>query len=570
MNIITQLCEALAYTLAHSLWQAFVLFLIYLAASQFIKQSIYRYQLLVFLMVVAFGWAAYTFYINFETISLNAAVQKVVLGKNVPINFAILEQFSANMSLSFKDYLQVFLAKYSFYISSLWLFGLVFYLLKLWSEWLFVNNLKNQNLKHNYSQEMEALIKKMALAFQLSSKIKLVFHSQHISPMVIGVFKPMVFFPISLASHLSMTEIEAILAHELAHIKHNHYLWNYVVVGIRYLFYFNPSIVLLHKELQAQRELVADQLAKQYMGGGKVLASSLVKCESLLQNQQLALGFSQKGNLQNRVFSLLNLKKSRTNMKTIMLIVLMLGGAGFWTYFQLNASQNINSKSKSIIKADTATIDKIENTTNNSNSIDNSSSLVFSINNNNKKNFQIVFTDKETKAEFDLVKGICKINNKNIKMLDEDKLKMENILLEEIENSKELIKYPYSSIFIESNNSYYFAFLRNFSKELDSLHHDIILEIDKKPENKDLIYQKIKRIESISQSKFINFSIEKFKNLEISNKSIINKALELLPEEFKKILASRATPPPPPPPVPTAKDLPIPPPPPVPPTPKKD
>ena len=59
-------------------------------------------------------------------------------------------------------------------------------------------------------------------------------------PCMIGFFKPIILLPITLTTYLSATEIEAILLHELSHIKRNDYLLNMIQQLITVLLFFNP------------------------------------------------------------------------------------------------------------------------------------------------------------------------------------------------------------------------------------------------------------------------------------------------------------------------------------------
>ena len=73
-----------------------------------------------------------------------------------------------------------------------------------------------------------------------------------------GFFKPLILLPISLVTRLSPKQVEAILIHELFHIRRNDYLINIFISCFRSIFFFNPFAQLFYKALERERELACD------------------------------------------------------------------------------------------------------------------------------------------------------------------------------------------------------------------------------------------------------------------------------------------------------------------------
>lgn len=71
-------------------------------------------------------------------------------------------------------------------------------------------------------------------------------------------FKPIILLPVSLISQLSTQQVEAILVHELYHIRRNDYLINICMCCFRSIFFFNPFAHLFFRELARERELACD------------------------------------------------------------------------------------------------------------------------------------------------------------------------------------------------------------------------------------------------------------------------------------------------------------------------
>jgi beta-lactamase regulating signal transducer with metallopeptidase domain len=73
-----------------------------------------------------------------------------------------------------------------------------------------------------------------------------------------GFLKPLILLPVSLVTRLSPLQIEAILVHELFHIRRNDYLTNMCMSCIRGVFFFNPFVHLFYDAVAKERELACD------------------------------------------------------------------------------------------------------------------------------------------------------------------------------------------------------------------------------------------------------------------------------------------------------------------------
>ncbi len=73
-----------------------------------------------------------------------------------------------------------------------------------------------------------------------------------------GFFKPLILLPVSLLTRLSPKQVEAILMHELFHIRRNDYVINICMSFFRSIFFFNPFAHLFCNALARERELACD------------------------------------------------------------------------------------------------------------------------------------------------------------------------------------------------------------------------------------------------------------------------------------------------------------------------
>jgi hypothetical protein len=80
-------------------------------------------------------------------------------------------------------------------------------------------------------------------------------------PMVIGQLRPVIFIPLGLINHLPAGEMEAVLLHELAHIRRYDYCVNFLQQIAECLFFFNPGLLWISSLLREERENCCDDIA---------------------------------------------------------------------------------------------------------------------------------------------------------------------------------------------------------------------------------------------------------------------------------------------------------------------
>jgi beta-lactamase regulating signal transducer with metallopeptidase domain len=80
-------------------------------------------------------------------------------------------------------------------------------------------------------------------------------------PLVIGHLRPIILMPLGLITGLPEGEIEAVLLHELAHIRRNDYIINFIQNIAINFFFFNPGLLWMSSLLREEREHCCDDIA---------------------------------------------------------------------------------------------------------------------------------------------------------------------------------------------------------------------------------------------------------------------------------------------------------------------
>jgi bla regulator protein blaR1 len=133
------------------------------------------------------------------------------------------------------------------------------------------------------------------------------------TPMTIGYFEAVILLPMGLATGLSVKELEAVLAHELAHIRRADYLVNILQTLVEIIFFFHPAIWYISAKIREERENCCDDLAMEMVGDKIHLAKALTNVELFRQRESLAMAFGgNKQNLLSRVQRILGVNSSKT------------------------------------------------------------------------------------------------------------------------------------------------------------------------------------------------------------------------------------------------------------------
>jgi beta-lactamase regulating signal transducer with metallopeptidase domain len=108
-------------------------------------------------------------------------------------------------------------------------------------------------------------------------------------PAVIGLFRPVVLVPVRALTGLSTEQLEAVIAHELGHVRRLDVIANFFQVIAETLFFFHPAVWWLNKRIRADREDCCDDIAVNATGRGVGYAHALATMAGWRDTPALAL-----------------------------------------------------------------------------------------------------------------------------------------------------------------------------------------------------------------------------------------------------------------------------------------
>jgi bla regulator protein blaR1 len=177
---------------------------------------------------------------------------------------------------------------YSLWLVELWFAGVVLLSLRSAGGILLVERLRRKEaipLPENILQICEGLQRRMGLtrAIRYCESLRLD------APAVAGWIGPVVLLPVSALSGLTAAQLEAVIAHELAHIRRYDTLVNLFQVGVETLLFYHPAVWWLGARVRAEREHCCDDAAVAFCGSPVTYAHALARMAESKAAPQLAM-----------------------------------------------------------------------------------------------------------------------------------------------------------------------------------------------------------------------------------------------------------------------------------------
>ena len=134
-------------------------------------------------------------------------------------------------------------------------------------------------------------------------------------PSVIGFLRPIVLLPVRALTGLSAEQLEAVIAHELGHIKRFDVVVNFLQVVVETLFFFHPAVWWLNKRIRADREDCCDDVAMAICGRKAAYARALAIMDDWRATPALSMSVT-GGDVANRVARLLGMNRQQTGVRS--------------------------------------------------------------------------------------------------------------------------------------------------------------------------------------------------------------------------------------------------------------
>ncbi|RFS17329.1 M56 family metallopeptidase [Emticicia sp. C21] len=292
-GIPENISSALGWTLIHSLWQGLVIVVAFSILRHIFKTSSARYWQGIGALSLQLISAIVTFGMVYEPAGIAATKPRfTAFFINNAVNLDGVSVFAPS-KLTFIQQAQLFIQNNLDTFVFFWFIGANLLLLRLIIGFVYVQQLKVQKITP-VRDEVLGIMEELQEKIQLNIPIRLFESAKAVVPMTIGWIKPIILLPAGIMSGLSITQLEAVLAHELAHIKRYDYLINIFQSCVEILFFYHPATWFISAQVRDERENCCDDFAVNICGDRLVLAKALTQVATFQHQPRLAMAFGAK------------------------------------------------------------------------------------------------------------------------------------------------------------------------------------------------------------------------------------------------------------------------------------
>jgi len=308
MSTSAEIMSTLAWSLLHFLWQGAAIAALAAAVMFVFRAPATRYLVgvaSITLMFVSFGM---TF------ASLNSAASDAAAAGAATPAYAPAPPAVASNYLPDRPVAPVESQDELTWVAQVWLAGVSLLALRVAFGLLFLERLRRRNLTAlpaAFVERCQMLQQRLGI-----SRVVRYCECRLVSvPAVIGLFRPIVLLPLRVLTGLTAMQLEAVIAHELGHIKRFDVAVNFFQVLAETLFFFHPAVWWLNKRIRADREDCCDDVAIGACGERAAYARALATMESWRDVPEFALAAT-GGSVTARVARLLGVGERDSSTRT--------------------------------------------------------------------------------------------------------------------------------------------------------------------------------------------------------------------------------------------------------------
>ena len=255
--------QSLGWAVLNSLWQMALLLVIYQVITGITKsaKSSFRSSLASLLLITGFALFIYTF-ISFYTNHSSDQALLIASFLNTEENQQVTNWLQQTLPIASVFYLVLLIIPVSHFIRN----------------YRYVQVIRQYGLT-KMDVQWRIFVNKVVARMGIKKKVHIWISEFVSSPVTIGFLKPVILVPLAAINHLSSQQMEAVLLHELSHIKKYDYLVNLIIKFIQTILYFNPFVKGFVKIVEREREKNCDEMVLQFQYDSHEYATALLTLE---------------------------------------------------------------------------------------------------------------------------------------------------------------------------------------------------------------------------------------------------------------------------------------------------
>jgi beta-lactamase regulating signal transducer with metallopeptidase domain len=166
------------------------------------------------------------------------------------------------------------------WLTWLWLAGVILLSLRMLGGWVYARRLRSYRTGP-LPDEWRLRFAELCHEIRILRPVRLLESAMVQVPTVIGWLRPVVLIPAGALVGLAPRQLEAVIAHELAHIRRYDYLVNLLQTAVEILLFYHPAVWWVSREIRQEREHCCDDVAVEVCGDALVYARALTEIEAL-------------------------------------------------------------------------------------------------------------------------------------------------------------------------------------------------------------------------------------------------------------------------------------------------
>ncbi len=160
----------------------------------------------------------------------------------------------------------------------LWMMGVALLSIRLLAGWRIAGRFATRATAPARA-ELSAAFDLLARRLHVVRPVRLLESAAIHVPSALGFLRPVVLVPVSALTGLDPEQLQALLAHELAHVRRHDYLVNLLQSAVETLLFYHPAVWWVSGRVRRERENCCDDLAVAVTGDARAYAGALVRLE---------------------------------------------------------------------------------------------------------------------------------------------------------------------------------------------------------------------------------------------------------------------------------------------------
>jgi beta-lactamase regulating signal transducer with metallopeptidase domain len=301
-GISPELLQALGWTLLHFVWQGAGLAALFAVTNTVCRRATTRYALAVITLVLMMAAPVITFtgMLRQSDPAVRYGPQKTSASAVIPAQIAARGLRSGAPAAG----TQAAPVGMVWFVEA-WFLGVLLLSLRTAGGLFLIERMRRKEIKpvaRELYEKCLALQRKMGLE-------RMVRYCECLrldAPAVLGWFRPVVLLPARALTGLSEEQIEAVIAHELAHIRRLDCFVNLFQIGVETLLFYHPAVWWVSRRIRSERENCCDDEAISVCGNAVNYARALTLMEEWRAAPSLMMA-ANRSPLSRRVVRLLGL-----------------------------------------------------------------------------------------------------------------------------------------------------------------------------------------------------------------------------------------------------------------------